>query len=138
MVADKKDIEKVARKLEHERDLFRARDPYFDYAEVLLQIAIVCASVAILSVSRPMVAVSGALAILRRAADRERLHLVREDSVPAAALELGADVHHPRSRGTRVSAVAPGLPGAPAHGRDSRRPAGSWASRNKSVSPAAA
>ncbi|OLB97293.1 MAG: hypothetical protein AUH30_10545 [Candidatus Rokubacteria bacterium 13_1_40CM_68_15] len=64
MVADKKDIEKVARKLEQERDLFRARDPYFDYAEVLLQIAIVCASVAILSVSRPMVAVSGALAIL--------------------------------------------------------------------------
>jgi len=64
MVGDKKDIEKVARKLEHERDLFRARDPYFDYAEVLLQIAIVCASVAILSVSRPMVAVSGALAIL--------------------------------------------------------------------------
>jgi hypothetical protein len=64
MVADKKDIEKVARKLEQERDLFRTRDPYFDYAEVMLQIAIVCASVAILSVSRPMVAVSGALAIL--------------------------------------------------------------------------
>src|SRR5499426_4618320 len=64
MVADKKDIEQVARKLEHERDIFRARDPYFDYAEVMLQIAIVCASVAILSVSRPMVAVSGALAIL--------------------------------------------------------------------------
>lgn len=64
MVANKKDIEKAARKLEHERDIFRARDPYFDYAEVMLQIAIVCASVAILSVSRPMVAVSGALAIL--------------------------------------------------------------------------
>jgi len=64
MVADKKDIEQVARKLEHERDIFRTRDPYFDYAEVMLQIAIVCASVAILSVSRPMVAVSGVLAIL--------------------------------------------------------------------------
>ena len=64
MVADKKEIEKVARKLEHERDLFRARDPYFDYAEVLLQIAIVCASVAILSGSGPMVAISGVLAVL--------------------------------------------------------------------------
>src|SRR5437870_13827232 len=64
MVADKKDIEKVAHKLEHERDIFRTRDPYFDYAEVLLQIAIVCASVAILSTSRPMVVVSGVLAVL--------------------------------------------------------------------------
>ncbi len=64
MVADKKDIEKVARKLEHERDVFRARDPYFDYAEVLLQIAIVCSSVAILASSRPMVVVSGVLAVL--------------------------------------------------------------------------
>jgi len=64
MVADKKEIEKTAHKLEHERDIFRARDPYFDYAEVLLQIAIVCASVAILSTSRPMVVVSGVLAVL--------------------------------------------------------------------------
>jgi len=29
MVADKKEIEKTAHKLEHERDIFRARDPYF-------------------------------------------------------------------------------------------------------------
>ena len=64
MNGDKKDIEKEARKLEHERDVFRARDPYFDYAEVMLQIAIVCASVAILSTSRPMVAVSAVLAVL--------------------------------------------------------------------------
>lgn len=64
MVVDKKEIEKTARALEHERDVFRARDPYFDYAEVLLQIAIVCSSVAILSASRPMVLVSGALAVV--------------------------------------------------------------------------
>jgi hypothetical protein len=64
MVADKKDIEKVARTLEHERDIFRARDPYFDYAEVMLQIAIVCASVAILSTSRPMFWFSTVLAVL--------------------------------------------------------------------------
>ena len=38
---DKKDIEKAARKHEAERDLNQAKDPYFDYAEVLLQIAIV-------------------------------------------------------------------------------------------------
>ncbi len=51
---EKKDIEKDAKKLEAERDVQRARDPYFDYAEVLLQISIVAASVAILSASRPM------------------------------------------------------------------------------------
>ena len=62
MASDKKDIEKHARKLEHERDLYRTKDPYFDYAEVLLQIAIVCSSVAILATSRPMLFVSLALA----------------------------------------------------------------------------
>ena len=52
--AEKKEIEKEAKKLEEERDANRARDPYFDYAEVLLQIAIVLASVSILSTSRPV------------------------------------------------------------------------------------
>ena len=32
----------------------RSKDPYFDYAEVLLQIAIVMASISILSGSRPV------------------------------------------------------------------------------------
>src|SRR5229473_6263395 len=32
---EKKDIEKDAKKLEHERDVNRNRDPYFDFAEVL-------------------------------------------------------------------------------------------------------
>jgi hypothetical protein len=62
--AEKKDIEKDAKKLEHERDVNRARDPYFDYAEVLLQIAIVCSSVSILSTSRPMFWFSMTLAVL--------------------------------------------------------------------------
>ena len=52
--AEKKDIEKDAKKLEHERDVNRSKDPYFDYAEVLLQIAIVMSSVSILSKSRPI------------------------------------------------------------------------------------
>ena len=64
MAGDKKDIEKHARTLEHERDLYRTRDPYFDYAEVLLQIAIVCSSVAILASSRPMLWVSIVLALV--------------------------------------------------------------------------
>ncbi len=50
--AEKKEIEKEAKKLEHERDVNRGKDPYFDYGEVLLQIAIVMASVSILSGSR--------------------------------------------------------------------------------------
>jgi Skp family chaperone for outer membrane proteins len=61
--AEKRDIEKDAKKLEHERDINRDRDPYFDYAEVLLQIAIVCSSVSILSTSRPMFWFSMALAV---------------------------------------------------------------------------
>jgi hypothetical protein len=68
--AEKKDIEKDAKTLEHERDINRDKDPYFDYAEVLLQIAIVMSSVSILSRSRPtfyfslVLAVGGALLAL--------------------------------------------------------------------------
>jgi len=49
---EKKEIEEEAKKLESERDRNRKKDPYFDYAEVLLQIAIVMASISILSGSR--------------------------------------------------------------------------------------
>lgn len=51
---EKKGVEEEARKFEHERDTYRGKDPYFEYAEVLLQIAIVMASIAILSASRPV------------------------------------------------------------------------------------
>jgi hypothetical protein len=52
--SEKQEIEAEARKLEHERDLYRSKDPYFDYAEVLLQIAIVMSSIAIIASSRPV------------------------------------------------------------------------------------
>ena len=55
---EKKEIEQSAKKLEAQRDIAQARDPYFDYAEVLLQIAIVLASIAILSGSRPVLWIS--------------------------------------------------------------------------------
>ena len=48
---ERKDIEKEAKKLEHERDVNRAKDPYFEYAEVLLQISLVMASISILATS---------------------------------------------------------------------------------------
>ncbi len=51
---EKKKIEADARNLEGQRDRNRAKDPYFDYAEVLLQISIVLASISILSLSRPI------------------------------------------------------------------------------------
>lgn len=47
--AEKEDIKKEAEGLEKERDLAARRDPFFDFAEVLLQIAIVLASVSMLS-----------------------------------------------------------------------------------------
>ena len=52
------DIEKEARKLERERDTASSKDPYFDFAEVLLQIAIVMATVSILSQSRAIFGVA--------------------------------------------------------------------------------
>ncbi len=64
MNADKKEIEPKARALEAERDRNQAKDPYFDYAEVLLQIAIVCSSVSILAASRPTFWFSAVLALI--------------------------------------------------------------------------
>jgi len=60
---DKKEIEKEAKAREHERDLYRTRDPYFDYGEALLQIAIVLASIGILSSSLPVFVVSLVMAV---------------------------------------------------------------------------
>ena len=60
---EKKDLEREAKQFEQERDLNRNKDPYFDFAEVLLQIAIVLASISILSSSRLMFGVSLVLAV---------------------------------------------------------------------------
>lgn len=59
---EKDDIKKEAEVLEKKRDEARAKDPYFDYAEVLLQIAIVVASIAMLADSPPMFGLSVVLA----------------------------------------------------------------------------
>src|SRR2546428_1524218 len=59
---EKKDIEKDAKKLEHERDVYQTKDPYFLIAEALLQISIVMASVSILARSGPIFFFSLALA----------------------------------------------------------------------------
>ena len=61
---EKKEIEAEAKKLEATRDHRRARHPYFEFGEVLLQIAIVSASVAILSTSRQIFWFSLVLAVL--------------------------------------------------------------------------
>jgi hypothetical protein len=61
--AEKLEIEQNAKKLE-QRDIGIAKDPYFDFAEALLQIAIVMASISILSGSRPVFGISIACAIL--------------------------------------------------------------------------
>jgi hypothetical protein len=62
--AEKKDIEKDAKKLEALRDLFQARDPYFLIAEALLQIAIVMSSVSILAGSPLIFSFSLVLALV--------------------------------------------------------------------------
>jgi hypothetical protein len=49
---EKKKIEEEAKHLEAERDKNLGKGPYFEYAEVLLQISIVMASISILAVSR--------------------------------------------------------------------------------------
>ncbi len=55
---EKLPIEQEAKRLESEREINRSKDPYFDYAEVLLQISIVLASIAILSSSHAVFAIS--------------------------------------------------------------------------------
>lgn len=51
-----------AKELEARRDRAAERDPNFDFAEALFQIAIVLGSVSIVAVSRPLVTLSGVLA----------------------------------------------------------------------------
>ncbi|MEZ5843502.1 MAG: DUF4337 domain-containing protein [Hyphomicrobiaceae bacterium] len=53
-----------AKSLEKERDLAAARDPYFDWAQALLQIAIVIASIALITGGNPMLLLSIGLGLL--------------------------------------------------------------------------
>ena len=62
--SEKKEIEREAKKAEHERDIYKKRDPYFDFAEALLQISVVMASIAILSASMPAFIFSVVFAVL--------------------------------------------------------------------------
>jgi ABC-type multidrug transport system fused ATPase/permease subunit len=64
MGADKKEIEPKAKEAEETRDLNMKKDPYFDYAEVLLQIAVVLSSIAILSQAHIMFWMSLVTAIM--------------------------------------------------------------------------
>ncbi len=61
---EKNKIQDEAKKLEAERDINRKKDPYFDYAEVLLQIAIVLSSISILATSRPVFGISIVSAVI--------------------------------------------------------------------------
>jgi len=59
----KKELLAKAQLLEARRDQAAERDPNFDFAEALFQIAIVLGSVSIVAASRPLVHLSGILAI---------------------------------------------------------------------------
>ena len=61
---EKEQILAEAKALEKDRDIGRAKDPYFDFGEVLLQLAIVTASTAILSGSSPVYLFSIVMATL--------------------------------------------------------------------------
>lgn len=60
---EKTDIMRKARELEKERDKNRSKDPYFEYAEVLLQIAIIMASVSIIADSLALFSFSALFAL---------------------------------------------------------------------------
>lgn len=62
-VEGKEQLLAAAKAWQTKRDRAAERDPNFDYAEALFQIAIVLGSVSIVAVSRPLVRLSGALAI---------------------------------------------------------------------------
>lgn len=89
---EKKEIEQEARKLGHERDVNRAKDPYFDYAEILLQIAIVMSSVAILSASRPVFAFSIVAAVLGALFFLKRFPPVDEGPLFPLTWEMGRPI----------------------------------------------
>lgn len=55
------DLAKKAKALEHERDVASSRDPYFDWGQALLQIAIVIASIALITGGNSMLGLSFAL-----------------------------------------------------------------------------
>jgi Domain of unknown function (DUF4337) len=59
----KKELLAKAKEFEARRDHAAERDPNFDFAEALFQIAIVLGSVSIVAASRPLVHLSGVLAI---------------------------------------------------------------------------
>ena len=61
---DKHAISVEAKKQEHERDVNRDKDPYFDFGEALMQIAIVMSSVSIIANSRPAFIFSIGAAVL--------------------------------------------------------------------------
>lgn len=60
----KKELMATAKAHEAERDTAMKKDPWFDYAGALLQIGIVLASVAIITLRRALFAVSGALGLV--------------------------------------------------------------------------
>ncbi|MEI6093428.1 MAG: DUF4337 domain-containing protein [bacterium] len=61
---EKKEIEEKAKEKAKERDTYLAKDPFFDYAEVLLQIAIVLASISIVASSKRIFIFSSIAAII--------------------------------------------------------------------------
>ncbi len=60
----KKELTAKAREFENARDAALRQDPYFDYAQAFLQIAIVLASASIVLRNRPLLAGSGLLGVL--------------------------------------------------------------------------
>ena len=60
--AGKEQLLATAKEWQNKRDRAAERDPNFDFAEALFQIAIVLGSVSIVAASRPLVRLSGALA----------------------------------------------------------------------------
>ena len=73
-----------AKALEVERDVAMRKDPYFDWSQALLQIAIVLASVHLIIGNVMLLGFSGGLAGARRAPDAQRLHPGSAIAVPAA------------------------------------------------------
>ena len=59
-----KELSLKARSLEAQRDRAMAKDPYFDYGQALLQIAIVLASVAIITGGWALLILSGGLGVI--------------------------------------------------------------------------
>ena len=109
----KKELLAKAKALEAKRDLAAEQDPNFEYSEALFQIAIVLGSVSIVAASRPLVMLSGVLAVVGIVVDDQRIFSARASAARVPSSSLAAAVPLPQRIVNRRAAQQVRAPASP-------------------------